>query len=549
MKLRRRQVLSLLALTGATLPFAALPWLVVYWPGQDDPNHLAITHILARLADPTSHYHAYLRSTLSLRPYVLHYQLLLALAHVVSLATAQRLLSTALILGGPLALWALVRRSVPERAANVALAAPAITCGWALMKGFDGFVLGAELAVALLALTWPWAADADGASRPVRPPALTAAALLLLAGTLAHPFTPLLVTVAWVARRRPEWRRPQPWLQLTVILLPSLLLVVYALATTPPSVGAAAGVQLCEPSLESFASCPQPSLYVDYGAGLIPLAWDTLVQQGTFSRGELPFRLAAIAVAVVALAVAAFRRRQATTASHAGEATATADAALLRVLLALLVAFALLPHELPGRGFVFIPQRAFFFALFFLFAAAPLPAKVAAPLGLALALPVALFQLRGAERAGQRIADLVAAGATVTPGATLLPLGFAPQLEGASIRATRHAWGWLVLTRDVVTPYLFAAGSAPPYRFSGDRPLAYRQPFGPAFLPFVDESAAPFAAGRGDYARLLTAARGYDYVLADSPPPEFLTQIGTQATVAAHVGDAWLLQRRPSPSP
>src|SRR5581483_3594624 len=99
--------------------------------------------------------------------------------------------------------------------------------------------------------------------------------------------------------------------------------------------------------------------------------------------------------------------------------------------------------------------------------------------------------------------------------------------------ATLHAWGFLVLSNDVITPYLFA-GQGPACHKHATRPLSYARWFSPDWLPPYPET------GARDPSELRRVAAAYDAILANHPDAALLEALKPDFEVAAHVGDAWL---------
>lgn len=145
------------ALLRFELPFlvvaalAAAPiWRVTHPPIQDLPQHLATVRALVDFGDPSLHFADYYRIELGRTQYLGYYLLTAALAKVVSVALANRVVVSAAILGTPYAMrWLLRALGRDERAALLVVP---LTWNAHLILGFVNFVGAIPLALACLAL-------------------------------------------------------------------------------------------------------------------------------------------------------------------------------------------------------------------------------------------------------------------------------------------------------------------------------------------------------------------------------------------------------------
>lgn len=504
------------------IPLMALPWSVEFWPGQDDPNHLAIAHILQNFDEPGSPYPDYLTVNHDLTPYKLYYFLLLLFSQVVELDDANRIIVSLVIAALPLVMLFWLRRIAPERRINGFLVCLLAT-SWLPMIGFQTYMLSFLIGLATLALA-VGKAGPDGTRQPPGWGALVGASALLFIAAIAHPVAPVMLGGALFVLEAPG-RNGKAWLRLAVVGTPAALLLV----------------------ITSFLSSSSGNIagFVPLFPGVLTNLKTVLVNLIAFDRLEFLIRLPVLVVLLWA-ATQSIRR--------VGIRGQGRDQCLNRVFVVFLIAYFLVPN-FPALGF--LPTRIGFFLLM-VAVLLPLPARVTRRPRLlcwsvALAcIAAAAVQYRGASRLSEDVSEVVAAGQVIPRGATVLPLRFEGQDHGARVGATLHAWGYLVQQRDIVTPYLFANGSGMSIAGGGWRPVTYSQPFGPEFLPYVQESLPEtwVKYGRfisGSAVRLmkelmLETMAGYDRVILLSPPEEFVEEALQTMEAESHVGDVWVLK-------
>ena len=544
----------------AIAPLAALPWLLSYWPSVDGPNHLALVHILGRLGEPGDPFGPYLASELRVGSYSLYYWLMLGLGRVMDLHLADRLVQTAIIAGLPLSVLYLVRRIAPERRHNVLAIVPLAT-GWLVMLGFVNFLLGFLLGLLALGTLW---GRSGGRVDPVAPPswrARAAAGVLLLLASIAHPFPAFMIAAALLLLEGPALRFLRTWICIASVTGPA-----FALAGAPVVAGWLDGRG--GPGLGQFD-------YLWVNEVVLRSVENTVL---TFSSWELLLRgVPLVVLAAVALRCAARRSLRGS----------ERDDGLARLVWGLLALYLIVPDRLSSIAFI-SPRFTLLFAVACALIASGGSAigRRAAPVMVALVWIVASVQYAAMSGMDARVRDIVAAGRHVPRGSTLLPLMFETNAGAANLFPLLHAWGHVVIERDAVVPYLFASGGTAHYGGGDFRPLRFRQPFSPTFLPNLGERAPPrlddpFTGPRllpGErlgyrtqpdmlprvagvtepgtdcsfeswialrHRAILSVALAYDRVLVYGPDEAFLRRALPLFSVEAQVGEAWLLRPRP----
>ncbi len=506
----------------ALVPLAALPWGVKFWPGQDDANHLAVAHIVEHFDDSDTRYSDFLTVTVELTPYKLYYFLLDSFSRVVDLVDANRIVVSLVIAGLPLVMLFWLRRIAPERRINVFLVC-LLASGWLPFMGFHTYMLSFLIGIAALALA-AGKSGADGMRQPAGWGALAGASALLFLSTISHPVAPVMLGGALFVLEAPG-RDLRAWLRLAIVGTPAALFLVLTMLATP-----SAG------SLASF----MPNF-----PGILPGILSLLGNLIAFDRLEFLIRLPVLIVLLWG-AIRAVRRF--------GVRGQGRDQCLARVFLVFAVLYFLLPN-FPALGF--IPDRFGFFALM-VAALLPPPLRIVRRPGLfcsaaAIAgLALAAVQYRAAGKLSDKVADVVSAGQVLPRGATVLPLIFEQPPEGARVSSLLHSWGYLVLEKDIITPYLFANSSGVSIAGGNWRPVSYAEPFGPEFLPYIQEflpvtwrrsEGFITEAGRGLMEKLmLETMAGYERVILISPPEEFLEKALQTMESENRVGDVWVLK-------
>lgn len=504
-----------------------LPLTVHYWPGQDDPNHLAIAHILGHFADPAAPFQRFFVVHSLVKPYGLYYALLVGLARFVPLVTADKILVGTVIVGLPLSVLFLLRSVAPHRARNVFLVIPFLT-SWGVMAGFIAFHLAMIPAFAFIAVVWTGAEIS-------RKRAALGAGLLLLCAAL-HPIVAVLAGFSLVVLEAEKLSTRAAWLKWIGVGLPAALFlgaawhfgaghVVGARATATPDADPAILYSPIDLVLLRF---PRRAL-----AALSPL--------------EAPFRAVPFFMLAVGGSLAVLRSRH-----RSGR-----ERAIGRWWLALLLSYISLPAVVYGWNMCGLHE-----SLFLLFASACvgwLPRRLPGPWVGALTL-VSLFGLMAIQRPAlvkldRRVATIVDVGSHAERGSTLLPLLFDTRGGSFNARPLLHSWGHLVIDRDLVVPGIFAAGrnsiGGEPFRV-----LSFRHPFTPEFLPTLDEEPNVGVADCvGNYfceldqnhrsCSALAVAKAYDYVLVQAAPPRFLALLLENFDLVARTDDVLLLHSPP----
>lgn len=486
------------ALFALSSLLAALPFTLVYWPSQDGPNHLAMVHIVRDLAqNPNSPFASYFDVDLSLRSYMGQYYLLLALGEFVSLATAEKLVAALCILGWIMACAVIIWRTAPERWPNLFLALPLAT-GWTQMMGFTSFNLALPLGVVAIAVAWR--RHEDGRRYPYVRTAC-ASALLFLA-TFAHPIALTLVVLSLIVLELRKLRRVEFWLRLVCVAGPGFALL---LSHDPPPVASPA---LCTPNFLQGVLCPTPTRQAHFRSlvGGLNMA---LASQATLSFAELPVRGGALLLLVIGL-----RGR-----AKAGLWSGTTTGSSFRLLVAFLVAYFVGPQSIEPVG-AYMSERGLAAALITLPAVSScvIGARRSVWLGSLCAISIFAIQHVAGRSIGSRIDQVVQAAEPMTAGQTLLPVNFDPSFGAPSVEPGRHAWGHIVMRKNVFVPYLFAGATERRLAGHGYRPLLFKSD---RLLPTIREDAAHVSATRpARGVRLLCAASRYPFVLLLHAPPE-----------------------------
>ena len=146
--------------------------------------------------------------------------------------------------------------------------------------------------------------------------------------------------------------------------------------------------------------------------------------------------------------------------------------------------------------------------------------------------------------------------------ATVLPLSFARDDFVSSYKRNLQPWSYLVLTRDIVTPYTLAAGAI---GISGNefRPLAYRRALSTEYLPApyprhaTDDVCKLLELSPGEdcqawrrlrFRSYVTQALRYDRTLVMDPPAELVSEMERELILEQRRGDIFLFRPRSPPS-
>lgn len=423
------------AFVATAMAFAAVPWTVGPWPSQDGPNHLAVAHILRTYGDPGSPFPRYWDVQAGFRPSTALYSVLSLASRFLSEGTLEKCTVSFALAALPLALLLLARRAVPDRAANVLLSFP-LLLGFSFAMGFLSFQVALAFGILALALGWePRVTPADGGRLGWRH-ALASASYFLCVWW--HPVVALMTGMVLLLLEWKALRRWTAWRRILVMVAPgaAFLVAAYLLAGASPGSSADAG--------DTHFSDPVSVLGAafEYSIGYTPL--------------EVLPRVAAVA----------WMLRYVGTSVRANPPQRQgAEAAVGRVVLALLLLYCLLPGTL--AGWHYCSARFLLYAWLLLPLGAQFPPHVARRLpaiGPVLAALVLAIQWPFLRAASRQIQDAIDAGSTLPRGATIVPADF--NVSPLGPQPTIDAWGYLVLEHDAVTSQVFASGRP---RMGGER--------------------------------------------------------------------------------
>jgi hypothetical protein len=521
------------------VPSIALIWSLPYWPGYHDSIHIAIAHILRSLETPGGPFEHYVEGTLAPTTYTLQYWLLLALSRIVSLPVADRLIVTLLTLLGPTSVYFAASRLSPQQRSNVVLYAP-FALSWTIVTGMHAFAasLGATL------IGWTLLVDEREGRTPLRCRIqLLAAALAFAVGVFAHPFAVGLGGLLAVAH---GWRN----------LLSFRLSMRYAIAFGP-----AAAILLASHlyGWHESAGALIPVRPTSLASALV-----SLVKAVTgFSLGDL-----AVHVPLIALIIWGLMRRV--------RRRAPGDRPLLRTLIALVVLLVVIPDWLSDAQLGFrVTHALLLVAIVF----ADIPLRLESKTAVALAVSIGAFfvQQPVMARLNETIEQRMALASNIPRGSTVLPIDFTPPDLTAPtgpfmfeprlgvLKLLPPAWGYLVTERDVMTPFLWAAGGTSYMSGASYRPLRYKQHVSADFLPLFPPLAPMFLESpsfcqnlrlepmtedcatwrRLRYRSYVWMGLAYDNVLVAYAPEPFLQEISKEMELVARQGDVYLF--RPNP--
>ncbi|MBI4524572.1 MAG: hypothetical protein HY695_12260 [Deltaproteobacteria bacterium] len=505
-----REALLLLACIA---PLATYPWVLAIWPGQDNPNHLAVTYFVAELLHGDSPFEDILEANLRPRPFSLLYYYYLLAGKAFGLPAADLVLVTFLLAIFPILTWLLLRRLLPGRWYNAVLIAP-LASTWILMIGFMHYLLGLAFVLAALGLS---ARRTEGLLTQ-NWSATPAVSLLLVLAVLAHGAALPLAILGLVALHLPDISTRRGWSFLLAATAPGLLVL---LADIP-----------------AYRDGLSPGRFSIQYRSLVPNAWDLVVQLAPLAFAELLVRLPVLGL----LAISAAR-----SVAKFGLRGRQPQAALARLCACLAAAYFLLPTHVASRAYYVNARVAF--PLYVGLALAASTPKVLQRVGtqtfvgLGLSLAIAFVQFHTALPISDRIAEIVKLGDSIRPGSTFIPLQFRPQGDALGYAPLLHVWGYISIRRNALAPYLFADGGTTKYGRVGSRVLSFRKQFGPDFFPFVSEWA-PSTRDPEVYSQLISAARGYDYALLVDPPDEFLALAREQWEEQDSAGAVYLFRTR-----
>jgi hypothetical protein len=274
----------------------------------------------------------------------------------------------------------------------------------------------------------------------------------------------------------------------------------------------------------------------------------------TFSGWELPIRLFAALVLIVG-AVRTIRR--------AGLRGQHLDARLGRVLIGCFCVYLLTPVHALEVGYISLRFTLVLYVVCAL--AADLPSWLRDPirpgvLGLVITLALVGIQYREMSWHSGQIKNLVEASQVVPRGSTVLPIDFSSYSGSGNqwYRLQLHSWGHAVVDRDIVTPYLFAAGGTTYYGGQQYRALGFSRPFAVDFFPNPTESASvPLREDKCEekaiteicrfwrdlrFRELVAMAEVYDRTIVTRPPDDFLAVAEERLVVETRVGAIWVMR-------
>jgi hypothetical protein len=519
-----RSSTELLVLLGISGIAAVVPWLSRYWLFDHAPNNLAALHILQSLrASPDSGFAQYFTPELRFTPYSLHNWLLVALSPATGLIAAHRIVVSALAIVSPLAMYFALGRLAPDRRINAWLYAPLCMTVFAA-GGMQAFALSVPPMLA----GWAIVCAARPATGRRRSREIGVAAVLFLVAGFAHPIGPVLGAVAIGLFR---WRRllhPRPLVEAGVALLPAFVW----LATS-------------ELAAQSLRASNEGYLQVAWSNA--ERAWHYFVMAfRTTSQLEVVAR--SVVLAICGLGV--FRALEHDRARTLPFARIAGFFLLLLLLGPLRIGGAVVTHRFAALLVTF--------AMFCVALPPILSARRIAAVSLATALAVAAVQVVMARGADAAFDEAIAIGARIPCGSTVFPLSFARDDFLHAYRRNLQPWSYLVLSRDLVTPYISAAGAVGQ---SGNefRAVAYRQLPSPQHLPApvprhaTDDTCKLLELSSGEdcgswrtlrYRSYVAQALTYDRTLVFDPPAELVALMTRELAVEDHRGGVWLFRPR-----
>jgi hypothetical protein len=520
----------MLLILGVAL-LAALPWTVQYWPSQDGPNHLATAHIVYNYYDTATPFARYLlpgsfvtRSGYSFSPSNLQYVILLGLHNFVNLPVAAKLLASFLMIALPVSLGILLRRVAPGRMRNIFLLLPLFS-GWALGMGFERFLLACVFGFLTLAMSIEVAPRQKSAWLR-----LTTAGACFYLCAWAHPFIAVLFGITLLVLHADALRRSGGWRDMLVITVPAAFLVLVCLL-----VGA-------DGSLSTGGKTEW--------WGLADILWGLCGYHVGISAQEYLPRGVALLVMYI-LCISAFHADAARCPRfRTWRFILSFEGRWCRAVILLHLLYLALPAVLDD--WYFCSARALIIGTFLL----PLAIETQeVPDRLLRRLPVFCFlltvvilgvQYRQAVRFSSTVGNVVAVGSQTPRGSRLLPVcGY----DAAGLpNPLHHAWAYLVLSCDIITPY-HTAGGKPATGGSRFRMLSYRPGVleGTGAMPWLDEEeirkdcAVSGKSCRQTLDRLEPVFRKYDRLLLIRPSKRLLAAMRVKCKIEQQAGDVFLL--------
>ena len=407
-----------LLLLLAVASLAALPWLIEYWPAEEEPRRLAAASALlheeeaggpAGLIDPLQR----LDPTTAV---------LLVAGRLIGILAAGKLACSLAIVALCLAEWLVLRRLAPARWTGAYLLFP-LTTGPLLLRGGTPILFGLALGLSAAAILAPrLAATEDTSDRR----AAGAAALLFALAGLTSPLAWFLATAALFLLGGRSLLRRSRW----------ALLGALAAALTPAVVRGLADLGAATSAVH-WMHAPLDRRVLDMlGASL-----------ATFSGWEGAMRGAAALLLVAAGAHGVLRRRD------------PANASLSRLVVgaAALALFMPFAAGMPPCSSMAADHLLWIACATCLTRPRRIPSAMIGATGVALAAGLTLIQSHAMREPSDQIARVVEAGRALPSGSRVLPLRFASPAPRVA-DPLRHAWGYVALERGIVTPHLGGRG-------------------------------------------------------------------------------------------
>ena len=507
----------LLALGVASL--AVLPWLVDLWPAEEEPRRLALAHALLGGDRPGSPHAALVPGAAAAHPVL---ALVAAAGRIIGVAAAGRLVCSLAVAGLCVAQCLLLRRLAPQRWTNIHLLAP-LSTGPLLLRGGTPLILGLALGLTAVALIAPLLREPHRPLAPHWPQAAMAAVLLATAGVTA-PLTLLLCAAALLllTGRGLLARRAWP------------LAVLLALAALP-------GLSR---AVEEILAAPHgpPWVHARLDDRVLGILGADLA---TFSVWEAALRRLPVLCLVIGAALAIRR------GGPRGSGTARLVAGALAIALLMPAVAGLPPCSVMAADALLWTACA-------LAASLPVRGRAIGAAGMILAASLTVIQARAMQPAVAAIEQVLAVGRSIPRGSRVLPLRFG---GGTGIDPLRHAWAYVAVERDIITPFL-AGGAAllscasplPAPRAAlphlGEDAPRQIESIDPHRCAGVTESAidcgcAAWKATR--YAALIEAAAAYDRLLVIAPPDDLVIAGRDVLVPLARAGDVHLYALRGEP--
>jgi uncharacterized membrane protein YozB (DUF420 family) len=433
-------------------------WIVRYPPLLDYPNHVASSFVLAHLHDPGVHFSEQYRADWSFSPFLATDVFLVGLQRLVPVERAGRVLLSICVLALPLSVWFFAQQTRAQHEVAV-LWAFVLTYNLFFLVGFVQYCLGIAGCFAVLGLWWRYL-DRPSVQRWVG--LLVAVMTLYSVHLFGFAMAAVAAGVYALAKRLPFGRLCLSW----IVFVPGVLLVLSARAGTPAA------------------------HTIVYGSLIRKAEWLPALLAVHPNPAE-PANLVVFALFALAVALPLWRNRDLRWNRAWGLAAAT--------LFALYLA---LPGGYVFRGnFLIVDSRILPFAFVLVAAAVDVGRRGRWFTTVAvLIFAVRMVTLTGYFLAEQPRLDRLARAIDVVPAnVRLLPIWRSePGRFNVQLFRPNHFWGYGVMRRNWVSPYLFSSGVHALHP-------AHGEPYPPAGdLAFPQEEEL-------DWERLRNA---YDYVWA-----------------------------------